>query len=99
MSWVTGADNVNFLKKRFDVLTDNPLFDGMEFSDDPETLKEWIPVMMENRDVNEPVAATKIDSGTDRSEEHTSELQSRFDLVCRLLLEKKKERNDVIMRA
>src|SRR5699024_12684801 len=29
-----------------------------------------------------------------RSEEHTSELQSRFDLVCRLLLEKKKE-NDV----
>src|SRR5438067_11186213 len=28
---------------------------------------------------------------TMRSEEHTSELQSRFDLVCRLLLEKKKE--------
>src|SRR5699024_11352643 len=28
-----------------------------------------------------------------RSEEHTSELQSRFDLVCRLLLEKKKLKN------
>src|SRR5699024_11269658 len=28
--------------------------------------------------------------GSPRSEEHTSELQSRFDLVCRLLLEKKK---------
>src|SRR5438067_3027326 len=28
--------------------------------------------------------------GADRSEEHTSELQLRFDLVCRLLLEKKK---------
>src|SRR5207249_9461811 len=28
--------------------------------------------------------------GANRSEEHTSELQSRFDLVCRLLLEKKK---------
>src|SRR5438105_8680008 len=28
-----------------------------------------------------------------RSEEHTSELQSRVDLVCRLLLEKKKNRN------
>src|SRR5438067_4347358 len=28
-----------------------------------------------------------------RSEEHTSELQSRFDLVCRLLLEKKKSRS------
>src|SRR5260221_8789982 len=30
----------------------------------------------------------------DRSEEHTSELQSHSDLVCRLLLEKKKQRND-----
>src|SRR5690349_24248185 len=29
-----------------------------------------------------------------RSEEHTSELQSRRDLVCRLLLEKKKKTND-----
>src|SRR6267378_4874711 len=29
--------------------------------------------------------------GRDRSEEHTSELQSRRDLVCRLLLEKKKK--------
>src|SRR5207249_9249329 len=30
-----------------------------------------------------------------RSEEHTSELQSRFDLVCRLLLEKKKKQNSL----
>src|SRR5437868_7663936 len=30
-----------------------------------------------------------------RSEEHTSELQSRFDLVCRLLLEKKKKRQQL----
>src|SRR5207249_8209955 len=32
----------------------------------------------------------RIPTGILRSEEHTSELQSRFDLVCRLLLEKKK---------
>src|SRR6185312_17119505 len=32
--------------------------------------------------------------GCGRSEEHTSELQSRSDLVCRLLLEKKKNKND-----
>src|SRR2546429_4586349 len=31
-----------------------------------------------------------LDAGADRSEEHTSELQSRLHLVCRLLLEKKK---------
>src|SRR5699024_11605661 len=30
-----------------------------------------------------------------RSEEHTSELQSRFDLVCRLLLEKKKNKTEL----
>src|SRR5207247_3371264 len=34
--------------------------------------------------------ATDVESGVARSEEHTSELQSRVDLVCRLLLEKKK---------
>src|SRR5437868_12049337 len=35
---------------------------------------------------------------TFRSEEHTSELQSRFDLVCRLLLEKKKKNYGYDMR-
>src|SRR5699024_11573652 len=34
---------------------------------------------------------TQLRGGEARSEEHTSELQSRFDLVCRLLLEKKKK--------
>src|SRR2546422_1414466 len=38
-----------------------------------------------NRDLQEP-------PGRSRSEEHTSELQSRLHLVCRLLLEKKKTR-------
>src|SRR5437868_9639775 len=33
---------------------------------------------------------------SNRSEEHTSELQSRFDLVCRLLLEKKKKKKNTI---
>src|SRR5699024_11660572 len=36
--------------------------------------------------------------GVLRSEEHTSELQSRFDLVCRLLLEKKKNTTDTAYR-
>src|SRR5699024_11701465 len=35
-----------------------------------------------------------LDDEMARSEEHTSELQSRFDLVCRLLLEKKKMQED-----
>src|SRR5438067_7479019 len=40
------------------------------------------------------VQASREDMEERRSEEHTSELQSRFDLVCRLLLEKKK--NNII---
>src|SRR5687768_17790811 len=41
--------------------------------------------------VTDQVSAAYIVDGTDRSEEHTSELQSRLHLVCRLLLEKKKK--------
>jgi L-2-hydroxyglutarate oxidase LhgO len=36
----------------------------ISISDDPEKLKEWIPLIMEGRTLNEPIAATKIDSGT-----------------------------------
>src|SRR2546421_6058802 len=37
--------------------------------------------------------------GAQRSEEHTSELQSRSDLVCRLLLEKKKSEREPVKSA
>src|SRR5438034_258693 len=40
-------------------------------------------------------ASTKIPEGAKRSEEHTSELQSHSDLVCRLLLEKKNKQQSV----
>ena len=65
MSLVHGEQNVAFLKKRFKALSNNPLFRGMEFSEDPEKLAEWIPLIMKERLSNEPIAATKIDSGTD----------------------------------
>lgn len=65
MSMVQGEHNVEFLKKRFEALSKNPLFQGMEFSDDPAKLLEWIPLIMQDRPANEAIAATKIDSGTD----------------------------------
>src|SRR5271167_5273809 len=43
-----------------------------------------------------PMQATSIGTWRQRSEEHTSELQSRFDLVCRLLLEKKKKLQQIL---
>ncbi|WP_346427591.1 malate:quinone oxidoreductase [Gracilibacillus sp. YIM 98692] len=65
ISFVQGEQNVSFLKKRFEAMSNNPLFEGMEFSDEPEKLKEWIPLMMQDRTVDEPIAATRIESGTD----------------------------------
>src|SRR5438067_6814889 len=47
-----------------------------------------VPIEEGNRLVKKGEVLFRID----RSEEHTSELQSRFDLVCRLLLEKKKKK-------
>ncbi|WP_211634927.1 malate:quinone oxidoreductase [Lysinibacillus parviboronicapiens] len=65
MSMVRGEKNVAYLKKRFETMANNPLFKGMEFSDNPEKLMEWIPLIMEDRPADEAIAATKIDTGTD----------------------------------
>src|SRR2546422_9427120 len=47
---------------------------------------------LRSRETNSPSLEAANATQFDRSEEHTSELQSRLHLVCRLLLEKKKER-------
>ncbi|OWA35837.1 malate:quinone oxidoreductase [Saccharibacillus sp. O16] len=65
MSWVTGDKDVEFLSKRFKALSQNPLFQGMEYTEDHGRLQDWIPLMMDGRAGSEHVAATKIDSGTD----------------------------------
>jgi malate dehydrogenase (quinone) len=65
MSFVQGEKDVNFLRKRFEALAQHPLFEGMQFTDNRETLAKWIPLMMQNRQGNEPLAATLIEHGTD----------------------------------
>lgn len=65
MSFVQGEKDVAFLRKRYEAMSVNPLFEGMEFSDQPEKLKQWIPLMMKDRRSNTPVAATKSEAGTD----------------------------------
>ena len=65
MSFVWGEENVNFLQKRYTALTANPLFRGMEYSEDFEQLKSWIPLVMEGRNQTEKVAATRMEIGTD----------------------------------
>jgi malate dehydrogenase (quinone) len=65
MSFVWGEENVAYLKKRFEALTTNKLFEGMQYSESFEEIKKWIPLVMEGRDNSEKVAATKMDIGTD----------------------------------
>ncbi|QEI05440.1 malate dehydrogenase (quinone) [Pigmentiphaga aceris] len=65
MSFVWGADNISFLKKRYDALQASPLFRGMEFSEDHEQIKKWVPLMMEGRDPSQKLAVTWSPIGTD----------------------------------
>ncbi|HBV22757.1 MAG TPA: malate dehydrogenase (quinone) [Jeotgalicoccus sp.] len=65
ISFVMGTNNVNFLKRRYDALLPHPMFRDMEYTEDNNKIKEWIPLMMNGRTSNEPVAASKIDDGTD----------------------------------
>src|SRR2546422_5667166 len=53
---------------------------------------EYLPEPALNRAHN----LTRYYASRDRSEEHTSELQSRLHLVCRLLLEKKKKKKSLV---
>lgn len=65
MSFVWGDANVDFLLKRYLALQKSTLFRGMEYSQDPTKIKEWIPLVMEGRDPNQKIAATRIPIGTD----------------------------------
>ena len=65
MSFVWGDENVHYLRKRHEALTKNHLFRDMQFSDDPTQIRSWTPLVIEGRDNNEPIAATRMDAGTD----------------------------------
>src|SRR5215467_6973282 len=65
MSFVRGVDNRDFLRKRFAALTSHPLYYGMEYSEDKKQVEKWIPLVMEGRDRNDVVTATRMVTGTD----------------------------------
>ncbi|QWT24886.1 malate:quinone oxidoreductase [Subtercola sp. PAMC28395] len=65
MTFVSGASNVEYLKKRYEVLKEEPLFEGIEYSDDPRVIYGWAPLLMRDRRKGEPVAATRVPAGTD----------------------------------
>jgi malate dehydrogenase (quinone) len=65
ISFVWGEKNVDYLHKRYTKLQESHLFDGMVYSEDPQELTEWMPLVMEGRDSSEKVAGTRMALGTD----------------------------------
>ncbi|MGD9620479.1 MAG: malate dehydrogenase (quinone) [Mycolicibacterium sp.] len=65
VSFVHGAENVDYLKRRYETLVGNPLFASMEFIGDRDEFTRRLPLMAQGRDFSEPVALNWTQDGTD----------------------------------
>jgi malate dehydrogenase (quinone) len=65
ISFVSGHKPVEFLSNRYQTLQSSPLFAGMEYTEDPQIIASWAPLIMDTREDPEPVAATRMHIGTD----------------------------------
>jgi len=65
LTFVRGERDVDYLRRRHAALTAHPRFAHLRFTDDPGTIAEWAPLVMEQRHPDEPVAATRADDGLD----------------------------------
>ncbi len=65
LSFVDTDAGIAFLRARARRLAESSLFRDIEYSDDPARIAEWIPLVMEGRPADLPVAATRMARGTD----------------------------------
>ena len=65
MTFVRGEKDVAYLKKRYEALKEQPLFAGIEYSEDSRVINQWAPLLMQKRRAGEPFAATRVPAGTD----------------------------------
>jgi malate dehydrogenase (quinone) len=65
MSFVRGAENQVFLRKRYEAMTQSHLFSSMEFTTDHAAISDWAPLLNQGRPPTEALAATRVQSGTD----------------------------------
>lgn len=65
MSFVTGAKDIEFLRKRVAALQQHNLFKDMHLSEDKDQIAKWVPLMVQGRQSNEPIAVTYSKLGTD----------------------------------
>jgi malate dehydrogenase (quinone) len=64
-SFVWGEKNVEYLRRRHEKLSAHHLFREMEFTESPRDLEDWMPLVVQNRDPMERVAATRVNHGAD----------------------------------
>lgn len=64
-SFVWGEKDVAFLRKRHELLSAHHLFADMQYSESPEQIAEWMPLVMQQRRLNQPIAATRVEYGSD----------------------------------
>jgi len=65
MTFVRGEKDVSYLRKRYEALKSQPLFAGIEYSEDSRVINQWAPLLMQKRRKGEPFAATRVPAGTD----------------------------------
>ena len=64
MTFVRGEKDVDYLKRRHLALKDQPLFAGLQYTEDSKQIAKWAPLLMDGRE-KEKIAASFIDQGTD----------------------------------
>jgi malate dehydrogenase (quinone) len=65
ISLVWGDENVAYLKKRFERMHTSPFFKEMIYTEDRKVITEWAPLVMQGRKTDIPIAATRVEMGTD----------------------------------
>ena len=65
MTFVRGHKDVEYLRKRFAALKNEPLFEGIDYSEDRTVIARWAPALIGNRSENDAIAATRFAGGTD----------------------------------
>ncbi|GHB34255.1 malate dehydrogenase (quinone) [Salinicola rhizosphaerae] len=65
MSLVWGDAHVDFLRKRYAAMHQHPFYSQMEYSEDRDQIRQWLPLVMDGADDNAPIAATRMPIGTE----------------------------------
>jgi malate dehydrogenase (quinone) len=65
MSFVSGSADIAFLKKRYAAMSAHHCYHGMEYSEDKKQIGDWIPLVTEGRASDDPIAVTRMVTGTD----------------------------------